>query len=150
MNTTTMPLVDGKNFTFINDPSFNGKINPSKYFGMIKSLIDQHISNEITALTSAEQHHVVSYEDDPSCFVINHSNGLYVSIMMKHLNAIKKSVDDQIRFGLTDFFISSEPVDYIYLASLSYLISDPKECTEYQNYVLLSYVHTQQIMKDNL
>ena len=145
-----MPLIDGKNFTFINDPSFNESINPSKYFGMIKSLIDQHINNEITALTSAEQHHVVSYEDDPSYFVINHSNGLYVSIMMKHFNAIKKSVDDHIRFGLTDFFISLEPVDYIYLMSLCYLISDPKERMEYQNYVLLSYVHTQQIMKDNL
>lgn len=150
MNTTTLPLVDGKNFTFINDPSFNEKIDPSKYFGMIKSLIDQYIDNEITALTSAEQHHVVSYEDDPSCFVINHSNGLYVSIMMKHFNDIKKSVDDHIRFGLTDFFVSPEPVDYIYLASLSYLISDPKERTEYQNYVLLSYVHTQKIVKDTL
>lgn len=145
-----MPLVDGRNFTFINDPSFNGKINPSKYFGMIKSLIDQHISNEINALVSAEQHSVMSFEDDPSCFVINHSNGLYLSIMMKHFNAIKKSVDDHIRFGLTEFFISPEPVDYIYLASLSYLINDPKERTEYQNYVLLSYVHTQQIVKDNL
>lgn len=145
-----MPLVDGKNFTFINDPSFDERINPSKYFSMIKSLIDQYINNEINALVSAEQHSVMSFEDDPSCFVIKHSNGIYTSIMMKHFNAIKKSVDDQIRFGLTDFFISAEPVDYIYLASLSYLISDSKERTEYQNYVLLSYVHTQQIMKDNL
>ena len=145
-----MPLVDGKNFTFINDPSFDERINPSKYFSMIKPLIDQHISNEINALVSAEQHSVESFEDDPSVFVIKHSNGLYASIMMKHFNDIKESIDDQIRFSLTDFFISAEPVDYIYLASLSYLISDPKERTEYQNYILLSYVHTQQLMKDNL
>ena len=145
-----MPLVDGKNFTFINDPSFNGKIDPSKYFNMIKSLIDQHINNQINALTSAEQHSVESFEDDPSCFVIKHSNGIYTSIVMKHFKEIQKSVDDHARFGISEFFISPEAIDYIYLMSLCYLIDDPKERTEYQNYVLLSYIHTQQIMKDNL
>ena len=79
-----MPLVDGKNFTFINDPSFDERINPSKYFNMIKPLIDQHINNQINALVSAEQHSVESFEDDPSYFVIKHSNGIYTSIIMKH------------------------------------------------------------------
>ena len=143
-----MPLVDGRNFTFINDPSFNGKINPSKYFSMIKSLIDQHINNEITALTSAEQHSVESFEDDPSVFVIKHSNGIYTSIIMKHFKEIQKAVDDHVKFGITDLFISSEAIDYIYLMSLCCLIDDPKERTEYQNFVLTSYIRTHQLMKD--
>lgn len=150
MNTTTLPLVDGKNFTFINDPSFNERIDSSKYFNMIKSLIDQHINNEISALVSAEQHHVEFFEDNPSVFVIKHSNGLYASIVMKHFENIKKSVDDHTRFGISDFFISPESVDYIYLASLSYLINDTKERMQYQNFVLMSCIRTHQIMKDSL
>lgn len=150
MNTTTLPLVDGKNFTFINDPSFDERIDPSKYFNMIKSLIDQHINNETSALVSAEQHHVEFFEDDPSVFVIKHSNGLYASIVMKHFEDIKKSVDDHTRFGISDFFISPEAVDYIYLMSLSYLINDTKERMQYQNFVLMSYIRTHQIMKDSL
>ena len=145
-----MPLVDGKNFTFINDPSFDERINPSKYFNMIKSLIDQHINNQINALVSAEQHSVESFEDDPSCFVIKHSNGIYTSIIMKHFKEIQRLVDDHTRFGISEFFISPETVDYIYLMSLCYLIDDPKERMEYQNFVLMSYIRTQQIMKDNL
>ena len=148
MNTTTMPLVDGKNFTFINDPSFDERINPSKYFSMIKSLIDQHISNEINALVSAEQHSVESIKDDPSVFVIKHSNGIYTSIIMKHFKEIQEAVDRHVKFGISDFFISPEAVDYIYLMSLCYLINDPKERMEYQNFVLSSYIHTRQIMKD--
>ena len=143
-----MPLVDGKNFTFINDPSFGEKVNPSKYFSMIKSLIDQHINSQINALTSAEQHSVESFEDDPSVFVIKHSNGIYTSIIMKHFKEIQKAVDDHTRFGISDFFISAEPVDYIYLMSLCYLIDDPKERMEYQNFVLTSYIRTHQLMKD--
>ena len=143
-----MPLVDGKNFTFINDPSFDERINPSKYFSMIKSLIDQHINHEIAALTSAEQHSVESFEDDPSCFVIKHSNGIYSSIVMKHFKEIQKAVDDHTRFGISEFFISMETVDYIYLMSLCYLIDDPKERMEYQNFVLISYIRTRQLMKD--
>lgn len=143
-----MPLVDGKNFTFINDPSFDKRINPSKYFSMIKSLIDQHISNEINALVSAERHSVMSFEEDPSCFVIKHSNGIYASIIMKHFKDIQKAIDDHAKFGISDFFISPEAVDYIYLMSLCYLINDPKERMEYQNFVLTSYIHTQQLMKD--
>lgn len=143
-----MPLVDGKNFTFINDPSFDERINPSKYFDMIKSLIDQHISNEINSLTSAERHSVSSIKDDPSCFVIKHSNGFYASIVMKHFKEIQKAVDDHVKFGITDLFISSEPIDYIYLMSLCCLIDDPKERMEYQNFVLTSYIRTHQLMKD--
>ncbi len=148
MNTTTMPLVDGKNFTFINDPSFDKRINPSKYLGMIKSLIDQHINNEINALISAEQHSVASFEDDPSVFIIKHSNGIYTSIIMKHFKEIHEAVDRHAKFGISDFFISPEAIDYIYLMSLCYLINDPKERMEYQNFVLSSYVHTQHLMKD--
>lgn len=148
MNTTTLPLVDGKNFTFINDPSFDKRINPSKYFGMIKSLIDQHINNETNALVSAEQHSVSLIEDDPSCFIIKHSNGIYASIIMKHFKEIQKAVDDHAKFGISDFFISPESVDYIYLISLCYLINDPKERMEYQNFVLTSYIYTHQLMKD--
>lgn len=143
-----MPLVDGKNFTFINDPSFDDRIDPSKYFNMIKSLIDQHINNEINALVSAEQHSVESFEDDPSCFVIKHSNGIYASIIMKHFKEIKESIDRHAKFGISDFYISPEPVDYIYLMSLCYLIDDPKERMKYQNFVLMSCVHTHQLMKD--
>lgn len=143
-----MPLVDGKNFTFINDPSFDERINPSKYFNMIKSLIDQHISNEINALVSAERHSMSSFEDDPSVFVIKHSNGIYASIIMKHFEDIQKAIDDHAKFGISDFFISPEAIDYIYLMSLCYLINDPKERMEYQEFVLSSYVHTQHFMKD--
>lgn len=150
MNTTTLPLVDGKNFTFINDPSFDERIDPSKYFNMIKSLIDQHINNETSALVSAEQHHVKSFEDDPSVFVIKHSNGIYTSIIMKHFKEIQKLVDDHTRFGISEFFISPEAIDYIYLMSLCYLIDDPKERMGYQNFVLMSYIRTHQIMKDTL
>ena len=143
-----MPLVDGKNFTFINDPSFDERINPSKYFSMIKSLIDQHISNEINALVSAEQHSVESFEDDPSVFVIKHSNGIYTSIIMKHFKEIQEAIDRHAKFGISEFFISPETVDYIYLMSLCYLIDDPKERMEYQNFVLMSYIRTHQLMKD--
>lgn len=148
MNTTTMPLVDGKNFTFINDPSFDERINPSKYLSMIKSLIDQHINNEINALVSAERHSMSSFEDDPSVFIIKHSNGIYTSIIMKHFKEIQEAVDRHAKFDISDFFISPEAIDYIYLMSLCYLINDPKERMEYQNFVLSSYIHTRQIMKD--
>lgn len=143
-----MPLVDGKNFTFINDPSFDERIDPSKYFNMIKFLIDQHISNEINALVSAEHHSMSSIEDDPSVFIIKHSNGIYASIIMKHFKDIQKAVDCHAKFGISDFFISPEAVDYIYLMSLCYLINDSKERMEYQEFVLSSYVHTQHFMKD--